>query len=383
VTGERTLHERETIDSFLRRQFPDELCDESTDAVRDSLSVEERGEIDALVGHVDDHFGRSKGTLGLGIDFLIVAEQLSRRTEEFDGFDPDVGRERIFDRFSRKDTSATLTFLLDGNQFGIRSVHNDLITLFRDDLGRTNFPSSPGHHTGEWERYEVMLERAFRLSRRGRYVATRRLFEYGLEHLRSKSYASRDPPFPTPFGTVLTEYSRSHPEEEGGSAYQALCYGFVRAQWPHLSLRASKVRTGSSRQHRYGDVDGYLGPDLMISVEVKDLHVDQGNVRSELGTTSQVAERTTAIAIAICRSVSDDAREMLEAAGVRVLDDDDLETRVRTWDYHKQNRAVQAMLHFFSNVEENPAGTQRLLRFLDGVDPNNRALVHLEDDTPD
>ena len=228
-----------------------------------------------------------------------------------------------------------------------------------------------------------MLDHAVRRSRRGGYVAPRRLFEYGLVHLRSKSYASRDPPFPTPFGTVLTEYSRSHPEEEGGSAYQALCYGFVRAQWPHLSLRASKVRTGSSRQHRYGDVDGYLGPDLMISVEVKDLHVDQGNVRSELGTTSQVAERTTAIAIAICRSVSDDAREMLEAAGVRVLDDDDLETRVRTWDYHKQNRAVQAMLHFFSNVEENPAGTQRLLRFLDGVDPHNRALVHLEDDTAD
>jgi len=37
-----------------------------------------------------------------------------------------------------------------------------------------------------------------------------------------------------------------------------------------------------------------------------------------------------------------------------VLDDDDFEGRLATWDYHKQNRAVQGMVHFFANIEENP-----------------------------
>jgi uncharacterized protein YfeS len=92
-----------------------------------------------------------------------------------------------------------------------------------------------------------------------------------------------------------------------------------------------------------------------------------------------VAQNTTSIAIAICRRVTDDARETLAEAGVRVLDDDDLEERLATWDYHKQDRAIQGMIHFLTNIEENPDATQRLLLFLDEIDPENRSLVHLND----
>jgi len=224
-----------------------------------------------------------------------------------------------------------------------------------------------------------MLESAFRISRAGRYEAAQRLFNLGLERLDSKDYQRREPPFPRPFLKVLREYERSAPNEQGGSAYQALCYGYVKATWPHLSLRASKVRTGSSRQHRYGDIDGYYGPDLMVSVEVKDRIIDSTNVDSELGTMMQVAENTTAVPIAICWDVSNDARNTLEDAGVRVLDDSDLEERLSTWDYHKENRAIQGMIHFFSNIEENPDGVQRLLRFVEDIDPGNSALAHLRD----
>ena len=117
----------------------------------------------------------------------------------------------------------------------------------------------------------------------------------------------------------------------------------------------------------------------MISVEVKDRVIDASNVSAELGTMMKVAENTTAIAIAICTEVSTDARETLEEAGVRVLDDADLERQVRLWDYHKQNRALHGMLHFFANIEENPDGVQRLLRFVSTVDPDNRVLDHLMD----
>jgi hypothetical protein len=344
----------------------------------EGLSETEQGEIGTLLESAEDYFDTSKGALGVAFDFLMVAEQLSQADDWADGFAPDIERADILERYGNA-AKTSLTPEHDGERYGIRSVHNDVIDLFREDLSRTNFPSSPGHHTGEWERYADMLESAFRLSRDGRYEAAQRLLDLGLEELESKDYERREPPFPRPFLRVLQDYERSAPFEQGGSAYQAFCYGYVQVNWPHLSLRASKVRTGSSRQHRYGDIDGFYGPDLMISVEVKDLVITDANVERELGTMVGVAENTTAIAIAICREVESGARETLEAAGVQVLDDADLEERLATWDYHKQNRALQGMVHFLTNIEENPDATRRLLQFVGEVDPGNSSLAHLNE----
>lgn len=378
----RAEHEQEAIDSFLRKHFPESYLDElesiSVVEFSNGLGGDERSAVDNLVSEAERQFRTSKGTLGLAIDFVVLAEELAQQDEWTEGFDPDITVADILDRYDSM-AKSSLTLHRDDVREGIRSYHNDLIELFREDLNRTNFPSSPGHHTGEWERYDDMLEQAFRLSRDGRYVAVQKLFELGLDRLESNEYERRDPPFEEPFVTVLRDYERSAPNEQGGSAYQALCYGYVKAEWSHLSLRASKVRTGSSRQQRYGDIDGYHGPDLMISVEVKDRVIDASNVRAELGTMMKVAQNTTAVAIAICTEVSVDARQTLEKTGVRVLDDDDLDRRLQTWDYHKQNRALHGMLHFFANIEENPDAVQRLLRFISTVDPDNRALDHLID----
>jgi len=376
---DRSDREEEAIVAFLARYFPGVSQDGHSglsEPDESEISDEEEEEIEAIIESASRYFSTSKGALGVAIDFLMVAEELSRVDTRIEGFTPEIERDDIFDWYDNA-AKTTLTLQHQGERYGIRPVHNDVIDLFREDLQRTNFPSSPGHHTGEWERYDEMLVSSFRLSRAGRYGAAQRLFDLGLERLESKDFERRDPPFPDPFLQVLQEYERSAPFEQGGSAYQALCYGYVKVEWPHLSLRASKVRTGSSRQHRYGDIDGFLGPDLMISVEVKDLVIDSSNVQSELGTVMQVARNTTAIAIAICRVVRPDAREALESSNVRVLDDEDLERRLQFWDYHKQNRALQGMIHFLTNIEENPEATQRLLRFVEDVDPGNAALAHL------
>lgn len=380
----RTEGEDEAIGAFLSSHFPADYAEEQAGLTEyaesdTELSDEERDEVDALVAEAGRQFESSKGTLGLAIDFIILAEELAQHDDWIEGFDPSIDVDDVLDRYESK-AKSSLTLQRGEVKEGIRAYHNELIELFREDLNRTNFPSSPGHHTGEWERYDDMLEHAFRLSREGRYIAVQELFDLGLERLESKEYERRDPPFKDPFLRVLRDYRRSDPDEQGGSAYQALCYGYVKSEWPHLSLRASKVRTGSSRQQRHGDIDGYHGPDLMISVEVKDREIDSSNVRSELGTMMKVARDTTAIAIAICNEVSSAARDTLEEEGVKVLDDDDLRRQLELWDYHKQNRALHGMLHFFANIEENPDGVQRLLQFVSTADPNNRVLDHLSDD---
>jgi hypothetical protein len=374
MTYERTDFEDEAIEEWLREHFrkeyrhePSQLSDGEVDTVREFVAL------------ASDTFSGSKGTLGLALDFVVIAEELSQDDDWLTGFERALSRNDLFDRYDRASVESTLTLEFEGEKYPIRPVQDELIDFFRETLERTNFPSSPGHHTGEWERYDDMLEYAFQLSRTGRFEAAQRLFDIGLERLEKQTRKRRDPAFREPFRDILLDYPRSHEGENGGLAYQAMSYGYVKANWPHLSLSAAKVRVGSSRQNRDGDIDGYLGPDLMISVEVKDRDITQQDVESELGTMMSVADESTATAIAICRSVSEPAREQLEDGGVHVLDDDDLEEELETWDYHKQDRAVQGMIHYIAHVEEDPSAVQRLLEFLEDADPENTALAHLED----
>ena len=94
-----------------------------------------------------------------------------------------------------------------------------------------------------------------------------------------------------------------------------------------------------------------------------------------------LADESTAIPIAICSEITDSARNELEEEGVRVMDDNDLLEEIRMWDYHKQNQAVQRMVHYYANIEQNPVGTQRLLRFLKEIDPENSAVAQLKEES--
>ncbi|KOX92811.1 hypothetical protein AMS69_10135 [Haloarcula rubripromontorii] len=365
---------QEDVEELIYEHFRSEY-DHDTSAIPN----EEKEEIEYIVNTVGDDLLSNVGELGVALDFILVAEDLSQVDSWVSGFDPDLTRDEILDHYQTKDTN-TLTIRFDDDWYSIRSIQNDLRDLFRYELRRTNFPSSPGHHTGNWDDYDDLLERAFRLSRPGRFEAVGQLFELGLERLNEKRMEARDPPFPRPFSEIVENYQRSYENENGGLAFQAMIYGYMKAEYGHLSFRASKVRTGSSRQNRYGDIDGFLGPDLMVSAEVKDLYIDEQNVRSELGTTIQLSNDSTAIPLAVCKSVSENAREILKSEGVEVLTNQNLLDELRQWDYHKQDRAVQGALHYLANIEEDPSAVERLLQFLDDVDSNNIALDHLIED---
>lgn len=344
----------------------------------DNVKSDEREEIDEMVESVSCALDRNVGELGMAINFVAVSEQLSQVDSWNAKYDPHLTTDDVLDHYDTKNVK-TLTILYQGNQYGIRSVQNKVRDLFIYDLRRTNFPSSPGHHTSDWEEYDSYLETAFRLSRAGRFEALKKLFALGLDELLEKRFESRDIPLPQPFLRIVEDYQRSHSDENGGLTFQAIAYGYIEAEWSHLSLRASKVRTGSQRQNRYGDIDGFYGPDLMVSVEVKDKMINSSNVSGELGTMSGVARDTTAIPIAMVRDITEDARHELDSSGVQVLSDEDLITNLQVWDFHKENRALQGMLHYLANIEEDAGAVQRLLEFVEDVDKNNRALDHYID----
>ncbi|WP_323190764.1 hypothetical protein [Halostella sp. PRR32] len=392
MSEEITETEREKIDEFLSKHITsdeDKSLEDFGVEISDEQELSEEESIEKVVEQTRNIYDRGTGYLGLSLSFILAVEQLSEvdpwiRTSHSDlDWEDDIlpRYEKKGEDYRTESNIDTLTLRQGDTEAGLRSKINAIGTFFHQTMNRTNFPNSPGHYTGNWEDYIGLLESCFALSQSGRREAAERIIEFGLTDLESKDYPRRDPPFSQPFLEVLKNYERSHDNEMGGLAYQALVYGYVKTEWPHLSLRASSVRTGSARQHRFGDIDGYHGPDLMISVEVKDRDITEDNVDSELGTMMKLAEKSTALSIAICREVSEDAREILEDAGVKVMTDKDLTIQLRAWDYHKQDLALQGMVHFLEHVEENPTATRRLLQFVKEIDEENSALEHLDEDT--
>jgi len=389
--ADTTGDESNKIDEFLSAYFhQDSSQHQFTFDEQDTseLTIAEAEVITQLVDRTRNIYDeRGKGYLGLALSFVLSVEVLSKADQWLVAFRPALDWETdIRPRYEQKGVDYrternidTLTLQYNDHEVGIRSQINDIGDFFHQTMSRTNFPNAPGHYTGNWEDHTEILEAAFGLSGPGRREAAERIINVGLDRLQSKDYPNREPAFSQPFLEVLNEYDRTHDNEMGGLAYQALVYGYATAEWPHLSLRASSVRTGSSRQHRFGDIDGYHGPDLMISIEAKDQVINESNIDTELGTMITLAEESTTISVAVCRTVEPNARETLQKADVKVITDADLTIQLRTWDYHKQNVALQGMVHFLEHIEENPTATRRLLRFVENIDSNNSALAHLDD----
>ena len=137
------------------------------------------------------------------------------------------------------------------------------------------------------------------------------------------------------------------------------------------------MRTGSSRQKRFGDIDGYNGLDLELSVEVKDFEINEENIPKELSSfVNEVAENQV-LGIAFVRDITAAAHEYLTASSVKVMTQDDLLAQVNLWDWQKQERALQGVLHYIAHVEQDVNAVRRLLSFIQLIDSNHTALAFL------
>lgn len=143
----------------------------------------------------------------------------------------------------------------------------------------------------------------------------------------------------------------------------------------HLEIAVDKVRTGSSRQSRVGDVDGYYGLDLALTVEVKDFALTASNYERQLTAfLDKVRTNPSTVALVVAAEAEEVTRQALQTAGVAMLTISDLARIVVTWDWHKQDRAVHAVLHYLAHVEQNPVAVARLLDFVRQHHPAHASL---------
>jgi hypothetical protein len=345
-----------------------------------TVGTDEELIIQGILGVVENHFARMKYPLGLALDFALLAQQLALHDNQAKRFRKGLSKRQLFARYklvtSRgKREANTLTLQFGEAEVGIRKLEESVGELFVE-LGRPGYPSAYVYNTGQWKKFQdSLLIDCFRLSEAGRYELCKRLINFGAEKLTEGSFTGREELRVRLFDDILMHYPRTAPDENAGMAFQGIAAGFIKADRPHLFLIVDKVRTGSARQARIGDIDGYYGLDLELSVEVKDHGLTAGNVEKEVGEFLAKIRAKRIQGMVIARSADPEAKTVIASHGAVCLTDEELRATVSAWDWRKQDQAVSGLLHYLAHVEQNPGAVNRLLAFIAERDPGHDALA--------
>lgn len=253
----------------------------------------------------------------------------------------------------------------DGSTLSLRPFYNAVERHFRAVHKRFDYPSCAPHATQAWADYLPWLDALAGFSPAQRKHLRDRVDRFVLDTLASQAFdpatVQVEPPL---FRHVLEGFDMaSRKGEPTGAAFQGVMFGFVRADNPHLQIEIDKVRTGSRRLQRVGDIDGWDGGRLALSVEVKHLELKVDDVPDLEGFAHEVGRRG-AIGIVAALGFRGDARARLEDLGLKPVTLDDLLGIVELWDPMKQRTAVSSLTYYARHVEKNASLTARLEQFL-------------------
>lgn len=366
IDYERTQREQGEISDFLQEHFGEvdsekELLDQEKALIREILSF------------VEENYETAAYYLGLPIDFSLLANAIRGSTQ----FDGSITEGNLFDRFERVkywhgQELSTLSMRDEENErYGIRKFENRIRTLFHDGLDRLDYPSAPGHNTSQWTRFPEILTKCFQLSELGRYVLVNTLLDFGLDRM-DRAQTFKGNPRIRIFPRVVSEYPRSRISgENAGVVFQGIAYGYVRADRPHLSTIVDKVRTGSRRQKRIGDIDCYKDLSVELSIEVKDRVITTDNASDELGRFAKDVRRGDILGVAFVRDVTNEALKEIEDERVIVMTQSELLEEVRRWDWPKQDGALRDLIHYLAHIEQNQGAVERLLSFIQAHDSDH------------
>lgn len=369
----RSEKEHEIVAKFVAEFF--------TRAVEGTRDEADMQAVQAILDQVSAKFSKMKYVLGLALDFVVLAQQLEEADPDFRRLEEGEGEEEIFERYPRIEARGgreanTLTLSYGGRSFGIRRIENRVVEAFHE-MGRSSFPSAYVYSTGQWRKFLNLLTLSFRLSGPARRAATEALFDFGLERLGKNLFYVR-PRRTRLFDHILADYRREATGENAGLTFQALIFGYISSAYQHLEIVAAGVRTGSARQKRFGDMDCYLGLDLELAVEAKDMVIDEDKFGPQLTQFCHKAREYAFHGLVFARDFAGDTRERLRAFDLVGFSEQEMVDEVRRWDWAKQERAVAGMLHYLSHVEQNPKAVHRLLEFIRERDPNHPSLDFLE-----
>lgn len=321
---------------------------------------------DNLYDEFVEGFSKRKFSAGLLVAFIDLYEAIGVTGSGFHTLND------VLVRFPRRTVTAAgqraNTLIVEvpgGTTYSLRPFYNSVERLFRAENKRFDYPSCAPHATQAWGDYVRWLDALTEFTADELRTLRQRVVDYVLDTLANQEFdpasVAVDPPL---FRLLLEGFEMTAQRgEPTGAAFQGMVFGFLRADNPHLQIEISKVRTGSKRLQRVGDIDGWEGARLAISAEVKQYTLPADDV-ADIEAFGNEAGRRGALGLLVALGFEDGVRDAIEALGLKAIDIADLLRIVELWDPLKQRTATASFVYYARHVEKNSVLTERIDRFL-------------------
>ncbi len=316
-----------------------------------------------------DKGARRKFLPGLLIAFIEFLRELNATGSKYKSLDDLY---KVYPRqmkTSRGGQANTLIVVVNGRNHSIRTHYDRIQDWFRSDQKRFDYPSSAPHATQAWEGYVSWINALLGYSEpelddlvaRAKLFVLNKLPSQDIDPLKVKREPAR-------FLLFLEDFDlTARKGENTGAAYQGTVFGYIRADAPHLQVEVGKVRTGSKREKRVGDIDARDGDSLVLSAEVKQF-VFEIDELPNVAEFANLISRHKALGLVVALDFEEGVREKLEAMGLQPVSRADLINRVKLWDPLKQKIAVSALLYYVGFREQSSALYARIKMFLEALD---------------
>jgi hypothetical protein len=330
---------------------------------------------DELFAEFESGFARRRFTAGLLVALIDLLTHLDAGGGRFATLDAFLG---AYPKQSTTAAGARANTLIvrkpTGGTVSLRPFYNAAEKYYRAEHKRFDYPSAAPHATQAWPDYVGWLEALLGFSVEQLAELRGRVNQFVLDTLPSQEFdpssITTEPPL---FRMLLEGFElTAHPGEPTGAAFQGIAFGFLRADNPHLQIEIDKVRTGSKRLQRVGDVDGWEGGRLAISAEVKQYVLGIEDV-ADLQAFGNAVGRRGSLGVVVALGFAEGVRDAVASIGLIPLDTADLARIVSLWDPIKQRTAVASFVYYATHVEKNASLIGRLEAFLSAAAQSRQA----------
>ncbi|MFD5446720.1 hypothetical protein [Streptomyces sp. NPDC127100] len=301
---------------------------------------------------------RRRFLLGVLLAYIGVAEQILSQ----DGVE---SLQHVFEVHPPHEESAGRklnTLTLGTPSVSLRTYYNLAERVILGGLLRIGYPNAAPHATQSWTQHRREFELICEMSPGERAALADALWDEALALEEQESRSGEERAI-RPFEYVIRHFPNTQRGEPAGSVLQGLAYAYYRADSPNVTLRIQRVGSGSARIGATGDVDGWIGDTLELSVEVKDMDMTLDNTHQFNQFVKHLSRWPNCTAVAFAQSFSDEAIEWLAERDILAFDRGRMESNVAYWDLPKQRLAVQEFLFYLAVVQQHPKLIQRFKGF--------------------
>lgn len=322
---------------------------------RDPEQTEAVAAIDRTLDHRENR--RRNYLKGVYPAFIILAEWLCDQNAV-------ESIQNVYAEFPPVETLSTgtaNTLILGDPNLSLRTAYNNVETVIRHDLQRPDYPNCAPHATQSWSQYSSEFSSICAMRPGERKALMEMLWNriLAIPPIEAQDGMEREI---RPFEHIVLNFPTA-PHEPPGVVLQALAYAYYRADSPSVTFRPYKVGSGSSRVGAAGDVDGWIGKVLSLSVEVKDKRIDEDNLNETDQFIRQLTRWPNATGIVLATEFSKGAIDYLAERNILAFDRSRMAINVSYWDVPKQKLAVQELYYYFGVIQRHAGLTARFEAF--------------------